>query len=129
VGIGHSYQFIDNAPLHGVNIYRIKAVEKERAFTYSNLSSVVFPPDPEIRLFPNPSRGTFQVALGAARSELVQFELFNQTGIRIFNATWPSDFGQPLEKTITAGHLSSGVYYYRVVNGARSYAGRIAIVK
>jgi len=51
------YQSLDRTPNNGINIYRLKQVDLDDKFTYSNLVSVVWDTPKEIQLFPNPSHG------------------------------------------------------------------------
>jgi len=55
-----NYTAIDSKPMLGVNYYRIKKIDYNGNFCYSETLSVYFEPkedDTKIRLFPNPSRG------------------------------------------------------------------------
>jgi hypothetical protein len=56
--IPHDYSFIDAAPSNGMNFYRLKQVDIDGNFTYSNIISILFNQEQRsfISLFPNPVR-------------------------------------------------------------------------
>ncbi|MEO6915971.1 MAG: T9SS type A sorting domain-containing protein, partial [Chitinophagaceae bacterium] len=56
VGTGnHSYQTTDDNPLAGLNYYRLKMVDKDGRFTYSNAVALKNAAGNVYRLFPNPA--------------------------------------------------------------------------
>lgn len=123
------YQFEDLSPIRGTNVYRIKAISNSRAFVYSNLETVDFPPKPEIQLYPNPARASFNIKIKETRSETVELEIFNPAGVRLLNTTWTAELGKENQRTILTNYLANGLYYYRVRNGELEKSGTVLIRK
>jgi hypothetical protein len=51
-----SYEFYDKNPLSGVNYYRIKTVDFDKATDYSKIIALTFNRESDINVFPNPVR-------------------------------------------------------------------------
>ncbi len=71
------YSFLDEAPLPGVNYYRLKQVDKDRAFEYSKIIAVS-PQNTSSRfvIYPNPSDG---------QTIKLQFDNLELDGLRLIN--------------------------------------------
>jgi hypothetical protein len=52
-----SYSAVDDSPLGGISYYRLKIVDLDGTFTYSNLVSVRSEGNVRVRAYPNPSNG------------------------------------------------------------------------
>ncbi|MBX7050135.1 MAG: VCBS repeat-containing protein, partial [Chitinophagales bacterium] len=56
--IVHNYQFFDQAPAGGINYYRLKQVDLDGAFTYSQMIVVEVSGEASyLKIYPNPSNG------------------------------------------------------------------------
>ena len=51
------YRSLDQSPLEGVNIYRLKQFDLDEKFSYSNSVSIVWKDQPIVQVIPNPSHG------------------------------------------------------------------------
>lgn len=62
-----NYQFIDRAPMPGVNYYRIKQIDYDGQFDHSAIISVdwSFRPGYSLRIYPNPTFGSISVHMEA----------------------------------------------------------------
>lgn len=104
------YQFTDTTPKDGVNYYRLKQIDFDGKFEYSQIVSVYFDANSRISVFPNPARHQVIVTLT---------DNLKDARIMMYNA-----FGQlVLEKTLPAGnerleldisHLPKGSYFVRI---------------
>ncbi|MEM6764289.1 MAG: hypothetical protein AAF655_05180 [Bacteroidota bacterium] len=73
------YEFIDMAPSIGRNLYRLKQVDIDGAFSYSNIVSASFQiSTPGISVFPHPVQGSAQV-------DVIGFPISQQVTIRVEN--------------------------------------------
>ncbi len=71
-GVGTSdveqrYEFMHNSPGAGLNYYRLKQVDFDGSYAYSDIETVNFfragDQDNEVRLFPNPAQGQVQISI------------------------------------------------------------------
>jgi hypothetical protein len=59
--VGIEYSFIDNNPLQGVNHYRLKQIDIDGKFTFSDLKTVKLSTNNAISIYPNPSKGIVNI--------------------------------------------------------------------
>ncbi len=79
----HEYSFLDEAPLPGVNYYRLKQVDKDLAFEYSKIIAVSSQSQAsDFVIYPNPSDGK-TIKLQFDNIELDALRLVNMVGQEI----------------------------------------------
>lgn len=78
----------------------------------------------EFKIYPNPCRGEFKLALGNAAKEF-KIEIFDLSGKKVFSKQ-NSNAG---ENTIRIESLESGLYIVRVQAGNEVYSGKIKVVR
>jgi hypothetical protein len=105
------YTFTDNAPVNGINYYRLKMVNLDNSFNYSGIKIVRTTSVNKISFFPNPAQTVVNVSL-------VQSE--NQSTIQLLNIS-----GQLLAEqkgnggttvSLNVQQYPRGMYVIRVVN-------------
>lgn len=124
-----NYFFEDLDPLKGTNIYRVKVLKNDGAYLFSNMVSVSYPPVSDIRVFPNPARTSFNVDIKEVQAGIIELELYNVAGSYLSKTTWEAIPGQAFQKIVPTKNLASGVYFYRIINGASEKTERIVINK
>lgn len=70
-GNEQSYKFTDMLPANGTNYYRLKQVDINGQFTYSNIVQLDFDFDQYLRLNPNPAHDVVTMEIGKPASEIV----------------------------------------------------------
>ncbi len=119
-----AYHFQDQQPLNGTNIYRLQFLGQNGAFHYSNLAVANYPmPDP-YRLYPNPVGAMLNIEIEQARSEKMNFTLFNASGQLVNRYTSMAEIGSRIYWPIEVGQFATGLYFYILENGSQSYAGQ-----
>ncbi len=121
------YQFTDESPLRGANIYRVKVTTAGGAFTYSNLLALSYPPPKAWRVFPNPASDQLNFFLQKAASGVIEIELFNLAGQQIRRIQFPANTGEAWEQQLLLGSWSKGVYSYRIRDGEQTYTGQVIL--
>ncbi len=126
----NNYSFTDPQPVFGQhNFYRIKPVNKDRIYDYSNRVDLLFPPRPAINIFPNPAQNNFQIEIEEAFEDIIEFELYTPLGLQVLKAKWNATVGEPFEHSVLSFNLSNGVYYYVVKNGKEERKGSVLIAR
>lgn len=105
------YSFTDLQPLQEDNFYRLKQVDLDGRFTYSNTVRVSFSTSPYIVAYPNPTKNTVKIS-----------GLGNAAYISVINAG-----GKILIQSTSAGNdyalnirsLAPGIYFIRVKQGEK----------
>lgn len=128
-GINNSYQFVDDAPLNGPNYYRIKAIDGNGRYAYSEPRLLHYPPPANFRLFPNPASGEVWIEIEEALSESIQFDLFTTGGVPAFTLRWAAVPGDAFSQSFLTQKLSTGTYYYRLIDGANVLTGLLEVIR
>ncbi|REA55191.1 hypothetical protein DSL64_28510 [Dyadobacter luteus] len=119
-----SYQFIDQRPAGGENLYRLKMVDIDGTFAFSKISSVRFEPNLYTSFFPNPASDILKVKWEDVNlNDVSKVQLFAQSGTLAYAAN-KLEQGQ-----INVKHVPSGTYTLVITlkNGASQNA-KIVIV-
>jgi hypothetical protein len=84
-GVGSSnvisnYTYTDEAPLLGLSYYRLKQVDFNQDFSYSNIAVVNFEGIKIVDLFPNPSDGSFNLVIKSSLETTINISVYNAIG-------------------------------------------------
>lgn len=99
-----TYSYTQNNPGAGSNFYRLKMVDKDQSFAYSRIQQLVFDPDLNMVLFPNPVIDKVKIQLNDW-SEISALELLNSQGISFFESK-----GKNLSHEIDMKRFAAGLY-------------------
>ena len=107
-----SYQLIDNNPEKGVNIYRLKQIDKDNRAEYSSIRWVSFDDKKDqLYVFPTITNGTIFIQ----SNEKTVVELYNLQGIRLLVKEISNNDQVDLSK------YAAGVYVLRNSNDGKTY--------
>lgn len=115
------YSFKDYSPINGVNYYRLKIVDNDYTFEYSNIEVVIFEAEPVIQLYPNPVEKTIQLEGFDSNLNNVLLEIFDRNGKLIFSNQVSIDNGQLQISTETINIQNPGTYFLRVIGQGQSH--------
>ncbi len=102
------YGFYDQHPLSGTGYYRLKLMDKDGSFTYSEIRKVVFAGQTTVSVYPNPARNFVTVSGLSGKSAI---KLMDVTGRTLQTITTES----PYEK-IKVSTLAKGIYNLVIVS-------------
>ena len=97
------YSTIDEKPYSGISYYRLKQIDKDKTFSYSEIKEVEFLQN-GILIYPNPASDIVNIKI--SQNSNFSFVLYNSAGIKVMeekNIT--SDFS-----TFNISSLSNGIY-------------------
>lgn len=113
------YHFTDASPARGVNYYRLKMVDLDGTFAYSDIRSIVLAGD-GLTLYPNPvTHGKLTLDLADASGSRVK--VYSTTGQEVLRASG--------SRTLDVSQLPSGVYVIRVTTRDGVTTSRTFVVK
>lgn len=101
------YRFLDEAPLPGLNYYRVKQVDFDGSFSYSAIVSARWEGKVQVHLFPNPADDLLQISGLPATDEPITIEIIDMAGRVILQQTWN-------QSAIDVAQLADGVYSLRI---------------
>lgn len=114
-----AYKFIDNKTKAGQNFYRLKAIDKDGSYLYSNIANVTV----KIKglfvtgVYPSPFSDKINISVSSESSSTASVSLFDYTGKQIATQNAAISKGITLLSLDNLGGLSSGIYMVRVKAG------------
>lgn len=132
VGIGdkHEYDYTDDGPwsiVHGLLFYRLKMLDKDGKFTYSNIEKVTVPdPKPLFTIYPNPASTDVRLQLNKTMMGKVTVEVVDATGKIVLSSRYDM---AGTKITLTTQKLSAGNYNVRLLYNDEEYVQKLVIVK
>jgi hypothetical protein len=113
-----SYIVHDPTPQYGVNYYRLNIVERNGNSHYSPIQSVVFEDIKQLKLtiYPNPTTDVLNIQFKADKAQILDFELFDLTGRRVYNYTLSAKEGNN-HLFFHTEQFAAGLYTLKMMQG------------
>ena len=106
------YQLQDSQPFRGDNYYRLKQIDLDGTFSYSNIIKASITIEKEdIFVYPNPTHSDLTIQLPNAAVGEILIQVYDATGQIVFTKTEPQDHLSNIRITT---HLDTGIYMLRV---------------
>lgn len=122
----HIYSFEDTKPEYGINYYRLKQIDFDGAFEYSEVVAVENDnSDFNIQVFPNPSSRNFNIQIKNPLLQKMKISINDNLGMKIWESNLilgESNWRKELDIE------SNGVYLISVQLGNKTYYERIVIL-
>ena len=110
-----NYQMMDAKPLSGINYYRLKQVDNDGKFTYSNTITLVVEKGTEtLRIYPNPTHKEITVAYPLSTKATIS--LFSAAGQLMKQMTTESDL-----TTVNLELLPVGMYFLKMQTESNTF--------
>ncbi|MEI9959195.1 MAG: T9SS type A sorting domain-containing protein [Ferruginibacter sp.] len=125
--VDKNYAFNDVAPKEGLNYYRLKMLDKDGKYVYSNIVSVnVLIKESKVTLvYPAPFTNTINVALANEKSQDVRIELFDDAGKLVSVLTKTVNKGTNNIQLQNLDKLAKGLYIIRVYLGDATFSQKV----
>ena len=119
--IREDYRFTDKEPYFGKSFYRLKQVDFDGSFEYSNVISISVEREfTNLLLFPNPNSGeVINLQFVSQKEGDLQIEILNQVGQRIFTNDYNTENGTNNLK-LPVSDFPSGLYFVKVISNRNS---------
>lgn len=123
-----TYTFTDDATtIKGRRVYyRLKKVDKDGSFTYSDVFSVHIPLNIAFSVYPNPAKEVIQLQINSNANTTVQVIIADMVGKIIINKAFASNNGLI---RISTNNLTNGTYLVKVFLGGEQYLQKVIIAK
>jgi hypothetical protein len=115
-----TYSFKDDHPFNGVNYYRLKQVDFNGSFSYSNIIAIINQ-QADINIYPNPNNGTFVISL-MAPAHAYQLDVTDLHGRTVYTMK-----GDEVPESIEVKDLAGGVYIVRFYQESQVYIKKLVV--
>jgi hypothetical protein len=121
-GLTTNYHFVDETPETGVNYYRLKQVDFDGNFEYTEVRVLVFNSTKEIQVYPNPATSIINIDL-PVEDATATIELIDYSGAVVVR----KELNGQKHAEIETSRFSRGVYCIRVRLGNAVFVEQVAI--
>lgn len=125
--ITNNYETIDYAPLMGISYYRLKQVDFNGKFSYSDIKPVKFLQRSEISVIPNPTNGKAEIHFYSDRGTEVAIRLSDSKGKIIFSKALKVQQEGMNKYSIDLSNFNTGMYFINV--GMDGYYNSVKLIK
>ncbi len=118
------YDFVDENPENGTNYYRLKQIDFDQTYSFTDVVKVTFGKKQiSIHISPNPNGGIFQYAInGLADNAEFEITIFDSFG-RLVSQQRNSE----VQGNLNLNQLSDGIYIFSIQVGTDIYVERLMI--
>jgi len=127
-----TYTFSDNDLPIGKYLYRLKQVDFDGSFTFSNAAEVLMNQPAEFALdqnYPNPFNPTTNITYSLDKDGFVSLKVYNSLGQQVTELVRENEKSGMHNVTFNGSELSSGIYYYRIETGGNVSVKKMMLVK
>jgi hypothetical protein len=123
----HSYQFIDNKPLKGLMYYRLRQVDTDGTYSYSDVRTVLFDTKQTIlTVTPNPTHGMLQVVLNQVCVNETKIVVTDAAGREVLCTSMPANSNN---RNLDVTSLANGTYVVSITMNDGVYTTRFVKTK
>jgi Secretion system C-terminal sorting domain/FG-GAP-like repeat len=127
-----SYSFIDDNASAGSYLYRLKQIDYDGSFHYSQTVEVEANIINNFALeqnYPNPFNPTTTIRYSIAKDGYVNLSVFNSLGQKVASLIYGNIKAGKYHITFDASKLASGVYYYRLESNNKVISKKMIVLK
>ncbi len=116
------YNFMDNAPVKGVNLYRLRAVDMDNRFKNSDTKAVLFGQADAVLITPNPASSFVNVYMGKNNNSLSQILVLDANGKLVEKISTSDQSYQ-----INVSRYSKGLYVIKIIGTDNTSTQKVII--
>ncbi|MCZ2269487.1 MAG: T9SS type A sorting domain-containing protein [Ignavibacteriales bacterium] len=127
-----SYSYKDENLAAGKYLYRLKQIDLDGTFEYSNIiEAEVLSPSEFIleQNYPNPFNPNTRIQFAIGSKQFVSLKIFNSLGEEVASLVNEEKSAGFYKIDFNASHLSSGIYYYKIIAGDFVQTRKMILIK
>jgi hypothetical protein len=122
-----NYDFVDSDVFTGTYYYRLKQIDFDGDFSYSNVATLeLFEETPRIDIYPNPAISNAEIKIKDISGKKVKVEVFNHLGVSVWESKLIQDASE-WEKRIL--FKKQGVFFVLIQVGAEVTSHKLVVLK
>lgn len=104
------YSSVDPDPYDGISYYRLKQVDNDGKYGFSDIVAVNMNANTQLTVFPNPSNGLFSVGLSGTCGDKIRIVVRDILGKEFYSETTVLSGGKEIIAINPSGKLAPGLY-------------------
>lgn len=116
------YSFIDDKPNPNINFYRLKQIDNDEKFVYSNIQSVLFPLEQSITISPNPAHNFIKINFGKTPTKNISIDVSDVFGRKITQKITDQS-----SIIIDVKSWAKGIYFIKINNNQQINTYKIVV--
>ncbi len=128
----HIYSYADNSAKSGSYSYRLKQIDFDGSYKYSNVAEVSFAGAIKFELaqnYPNPFNPSTTISFSIPEASNVSLKIFNTLGQEVKTLVNGFKEAGSYKINFDAKNLTSGLYFYRIDAGTFSQVKKMMLLK
>lgn len=117
------YSAMDSELHPGVNAYRVRAVQRDGSFRFSNQAEVYWGSDLSAKVAPNPGSGQFVFEVHGLNGQSGSLRIVDFRGRILMETSVSGEQLSEVPLDLTA--LADGIYFYEIKAGGKSFTGKL----
>jgi len=122
-----NYDFMHRSTVKGINYYRLKQVDYDGAFEYTDIRSIVFGNANGLTIYPNPTSSILNVKIPAGMDENSVIEIVNAAGQVVRSLSNANLTSNVLE--LNVNDLALGYYFIQIRTSADLFREQFVITR
>ena len=110
--LAHNYQAVDKNPVAGINYYRLKTIDVNGKYAYSNIVNIKYA-STAISVFPNPAKDMITISHPASINATILITDIQGRKIQALNINWGSTTNK-----VSVNNLSKGQYILKYIDNS-----------
>ena len=107
----NNYAFTDENPAKGNNLYRLKMIDVDGHFSYSNVITINFSGySVSLKLYPNPSSSILNLKIVSEKPENIKLRITDALGKSVYQKIIPVNSGEN-SQNVNIQNIPAGTYY------------------
>ncbi len=123
-----THTFVDAQPLAGDNFYRLRIVDNDGNFQYSDVVLIKNPASQLVYIYPNPVKDNLLVSLSGMQPGRYNFEIFDVSGKTLVKNATPVNGGSQTVSIPLQG-VATGVYLIKITNAKGAVISEQKVLK
>lgn len=127
-----SYSFTDNDISSGIYLYRLKQIDTDGSYEYSDEIEITVNKPTEFSLlqnFPNPFNPTTKIKYSISSSAKITIKVFDVLGREIKTLLDEYKDTGTYEIEFDGSELTSGLYFYKIISGNKTETRKMMLVR
>jgi Secretion system C-terminal sorting domain len=127
-----NYSFVDDNPVNGTAEYRLKQIDNDGAYKYSQIVGASFMKPNQFELsqnYPNPFNPTTEISYSIPQAEHVTIKVYDELGKEVSTLLDEEKSAGSYSVRFDGSRLASGIYFYRITAGKFNQIKKLMLLK